>query len=90
MTTCKEEMKDNKSGAPKDFLKYLDTFMWLKGEPKFVTHFLKWCKPIADDILVGGDWNTLGFDSVNGISNDNNKRPCIGHDRATKCKERKT
>ncbi len=41
MTIYKEEMNSNKSGAPKEFLKYLDTFMWLKGEPKFGTHFSK-------------------------------------------------
>ncbi len=40
MTIHEKEMKENKSRAPKEFSKYLDTFMWLKGEHKFGTHFL--------------------------------------------------
>ncbi len=60
----------------------MDAFLWLKGEPKFGTHFLKWRKSVPDDISVGGDWSTSGFDSNFGISNENNKRPCIGCDRS--------
>ncbi len=84
MTIYEEEMKENKSGAPKEFSKYLDAFLWLKGEPKFGTHFLKWRESVPDDISVGGDWSTSGFDSDFGISNENNKRPRIGRDRAKK------
>ncbi len=64
MVIYKEEMKENKSGTAKEFSKYLDAFMWLKGMPKFGIHFLKWHESFPNDILVGGDWSTLGFKSM--------------------------
>ncbi len=49
-----EEMKE-KSGAPKEFSKYLDAFMWLKGEPKFWRYFLKCYQSSPDDASIGGN-----------------------------------
>ncbi len=35
-----EEVKNNKGGVKKQFEKYLDSYIWLKGEPKFRFHVL--------------------------------------------------
>ncbi len=86
MAIYEEEMKDNRSGTPKEFLKYLDAFMWLKGEPKFGTHFLKWRESSPDDASIGGDLSTSGVESDFGTPNDCNQRPRIGRDKAKKMK----
>ncbi len=59
----KEEMRENKSGVPKEFSKYLDAFMQMKGEPKFGTHFLKLLESSPDDASIGGDWSTSSVES---------------------------
>lgn len=86
MAIYEEEMKELKSGVPKEFSKYLDAFMWLKGEPKIGTHFLKWRKSIPDDVSVGGDCSTSGTESDYGTANENNRRSQIGHVKAKKMK----
>ncbi len=49
---------------PKEFGKYLDAYIWLKGEPIFGTHVLSsvGCS-IQDDMTVSGDVSDSEFDS---------------------------
>ena len=59
-----EEMKNTKAGVLKEFGKYLDAYIWLKGEPKFGTHVLSsaGCS-IPDDVTVSGDVSASKLDS---------------------------
>lgn len=50
MTLFKEEMKDNKNVVPREFSKYKNEFIWLKGEPEFETQFVQLHDSIPDDI----------------------------------------
>ncbi len=84
MTIYKGEMRKNKSGVPKEFSKYLDAFMWMKGELKFGTHFLKLCESSPVNASIGGDWSTSGVESDYGTPNENNRMPQIGCDKAKK------
>ncbi len=67
--------------------KYLDTFMWQKGGPRFGTNFLKWHESSLDNTPIGGDWSTSGVESDYGTPNENNRRPQIGQDKPKKIKE---
>ncbi len=69
-----EEMKDNKRGVPNEFSNNIDAFMWMNGEPKFGTNFIKWCYSIPDDVSVGVDWSMSGHESHYCIPNESIKR----------------
>ncbi len=87
MVIYKQEKKENKSGVNKGVSKLFNAFMWLKGEPKFGTHFLKWHESSLDNVLVGSDSSTPEIKRNYRTPNDNKRRPHIGHDKAKK-KER--
>ncbi len=79
-------MRENKNGVPKEFSKYLNKFMWMKGESKFGTNFLKSRESSPDDASIGGDWSSSGVESDYGNPHESNKRPRIGRDKAKKMK----
>ncbi len=48
--------------------------------------FFKWHESIPEDILVGSDSSTSGFESNYVTPYENNRRSHIGHDKAKKMK----
>ncbi len=79
------QMKNCREGVPKEYEKYLDAYIWLKGEPKFGTHVSN--PPggtVSEDISVSGDVSASELDSDCTFSNYNKKRRMIGRDKAKK------
>ncbi len=81
-------MKNTKGGLPKEFEKYLDAYIWLKGEPKFGTHVLNsaGCS-IPDNITMSGDVSASELDSDYTTSKENRKQQRIRRNEAKKLKK---
>ncbi len=63
-----------KAGVPKEFGKYLNTYIWLKGEPKFGNHVLIPVGGIMqDDIIMSGDISASKLESKYSTSKDSRK-----------------
>ncbi len=75
LTIYEEGMKNTKAGVPKKFGKYLNAYIWLKGEQKFGTHVLS---PIGgilpDDIFMSGDISASKLESKYSMSKDSRKQ----------------
>ena len=74
MAIYEEEMKNSKGGVPKEFSKYLEAYVWLKGDPKFGTDILDQLEEVQEDISsVTGDVSTSGIESEFKETNNNKK-----------------
>ena len=57
-------MKNSKGGVPKEFFKYFEAYVWLKGEPKFGTNILSHNVECQEDFSSrNGDVRTSRIDS---------------------------
>ncbi len=68
---------------PKEFGKYLDAYIWLKGDPEFGTHVLN---PVGGtvpgDIFVSDDISASELETDYSILKDNRKWQKVGQDKA--------
>mmetsp|Transcript_18314 Transcript_18314/g.35626 ORF Transcript_18314/g.35626 Transcript_18314/m.35626 type:complete len:216 (+) Transcript_18314:601-1248(+) len=77
-----------RGGVPKEFWKYLEAYIWLKGEPKFGTHVLSSVgSSIPDDITGSGDVSVSEMDSDYTAFKESGKRQKIGREKAKKFKK---
>ncbi len=78
-----EEMKNTKARVPKEFGKYLDAYIWLRGGPKFGTRVLNL---VGDTVpycfIVNGDICASKLESKYRKSKDSKKQQMVGQDKA--------
>ena len=58
-----EEMKNSKDGILKEFSKYLEACIWLKGEPKFGTNSSNPAEAVEENILMSKDVSISGMET---------------------------